>query len=765
MASNKLVRRMTRAVLLCLLSVWLLRDVPMALAWSVPQKLPNIPYNVYRPKIAGEGNRFHVIFQQADDKVLYYSRGTAANGRVVWEQPRVIASNIDSQQDWDIAADETGTLHVAYSTSGNQLRYLKNTQHGDASAWSLPEVVRNLSDRVNLLSITLDAALTPYIAWGSGIGPSTLLFAYRIIGGWDVRDAQLGNTIIRNPRIVVAGSGDAAVVHVVYEVKRRSVSRYFNIGYTRGSRNGPFNSYNFSESFGDTNEDGLPNIALDRSDGTLYAVYVGGKNLKEYPLKFTSSSDNGQSWSPATKISVGTNLWVTGQKGVPPLLAAGGLVSLLIPVKQWDGNSYASSGLYATEFTRSTRQFSKPTAVLNPRLTNRKNNDAALAINQVARTTVWISGYIENIYFSTDTTNLPPPTPPDGDLVLNNGQTFTTTSTIPVAIFNLVGDPTQMRVAVDAPLSDAIPLQPFQDRFTLTIPAADRCEHTVAVELINGQGVRSQSDRLAARVVIDTAVQARVVVGNPYRREFNTMLPDNAGQTVTDGDAGYTRENRLYLEVDATADCTGLKEVQIGATATTLDVVYQSYPISPSNPPRLIADLHIPPNTPQIGFNPLVVRVQDSVGNIQDYQRQIIYDPVPPMVVTSGTLEIRLPTSGPTILSTLVFSGNVVTDNLYPAPGFWGVWVANSRTPVTNPISDTTLTWSPVQASATSGTFSLRNWSLLSGIAPANRTPGDYYVYARFLDGAGNPTTSVLSSTVRLDRIVAPSVQLPVVTR
>ena len=101
---------------------------------------------------------------------------------------------------------------------------------------------------------------------------------------------------------------------------------------------------------------------------------------------------------------------------------------------------------------------------------------------------------------------------------------------------------------------------------------------------------------------------------------------------------------------------------------------------------------------------------------------------------------------------------------MYPN-GFWGVWIANSRTRITNPISDTSLVWSPVQRPNTAQNFSLANWSVLSGLPLASQTPGVYYVYVRFLDGAGNPTSSVLTGTVTLNTITKPTLRLPVVRK
>lgn len=36
------------------------------------------------------------------------------------------------------------------------------------------------------------------------------------------------------------------------------------------------------------------------------------------------------------------------------------------------------------------------------------------------------------------------------------------------------------------------------------------------------------------------------------------------------------------------------------------------------------------------------------------------------------------------------------------------------------------------------------SWNLFNGIAPASRVAGTYYIYVKFLDGAGNATVGTL---------------------
>jgi hypothetical protein len=84
---------------------------------------------------------------------------------------------------------------------------------------------------------------------------------------------------------------------------------------------------------------------------------------------------------------------------------------------------------------------------------------------------------------------------------------------------------------------------------------------------------------------------------------------------------------------------------------------------------------------------------------------------------------------------------------------------------VSNPASDTNLRWQPLAVTGDSGTFTLNKWSLATGLPSASVTPGDYFVYVRFLDGAGNPTSGVISSTINLTEIIQPAIYLPLMKK
>jgi hypothetical protein len=164
------------------------------------------------------------------------------------------------------------------------------------------------------------------------------------------------------------------------------------------------------------------------------------------------------------------------------------------------------------------------------------------------------------------------------------------------------------------------------------------------------------------------------------------------------------------------------------------------------------------------GPNQLLARVSDKAGNVTDYTQTIILDRTKPTLAAgSGTLALSSDAKA-TIITRLSLSGVSVTDNTYPGRGYWGVWVANSRTQVANPATDSSLTWTPIQAPGTGNDFSINNWSLATGLTGALQ-PGTYHVYVRFLDGAGNATDGHLTASVTLSQVTRPSVGMPMIRR
>jgi hypothetical protein len=188
------------------------------------------------------------------------------------------------------------------------------------------------------------------------------------------------------------------------------------------------------------------------------------------------------------------------------------------------------------------------------------------------------------------------------------------------------------------------------------------------------------------------------------------------------------------------------------------------------------------------GAHDISVEVADALGNTNKYTNTLIYDPANTDITGSQTNTLGLPvldTGGSVIaddanriIRSLSFQGISVTDNLYGRQAnlpqlpigkqFWGVWLANTRSP-TATVDDPSLNWYPVRVPTPTSSFTV-TWNIFAGLntpyADLRNRPGDYYVFVRFLDGAGNISTGSLKVKVTLAAGYAvPSIRLPALAR
>jgi hypothetical protein len=268
-------------------------------------------------------------------------------------------------------------------------------------------------------------------------------------------------------------------------------------------------------------------------------------------------------------------------------------------------------------------------------------------------------------------------------------------------------------------------------------------------------------------ITIDSAVTRPGVIDglNPYSAEAandpvgtEQAAELTAGSASNTGDPNYTRIDAVNIEIDNSTDCSGLDTVSIGKTAqnlTTPDLIVNN---------RFDKRIFFPDNSLVPGRNDYIIQLKDKAGNTIDIADTIYYDDSDPVLVT-GTLTLS-PTLNSTLLVDLQFSNVNVTDSIYDNNGrkFWGVWVAVSRTAV-DPNTASNLVWVPLKASGSGDSFVIEDFSLASGLASTNVTPGDYYVYARFLDGAGNSTDGFLTASRTITVVEGPQLRLPLVRK
>jgi hypothetical protein len=303
----------------------------------------------------------------------------------------------------------------------------------------------------------------------------------------------------------------------------------------------------------------------------------------------------------------------------------------------------------------------------------------------------------------------------------------------------------------------------------VTVPERIRnvCGEQVLYTQVRVAGGTTETVAKSDGITIDSVVNTPGVLAglNPYSAEAanDPITPTEAieltaGSASNTGSPKYTRIDAINIEIDNATDCSGLDTVAIGKNAnslTTPDLIVNN---------RFDKRIFFPTGALTPGRNDYIIRLKDKAGNTLDIPDTIFYDDTDPVLVTA-TLTLT-PTQHATLLVDLQFSNVNVTDTIYDENGrkFWGVWVAVSRTAV-DPNTASNLVWVPLKASGTGNSFTISNFSLASGLASSSVTPGTYYVYARFLDGAGNSTDGFVSASRTLAVVEGPQVILPLVRK
>ncbi|WP_129629797.1 hypothetical protein [Candidatus Oscillochloris fontis] len=251
-------------------------------------------------------------------------------------------------------------------------------------------------------------------------------------------------------------------------------------------------------------------------------------------------------------------------------------------------------------------------------------------------------------------------------------------------------------------------------------------------------------------VIIDSDVQARASITNPYIALASLSNTDSLAAelalskgAVGAGDPNHTRIAVVYLDAYNAGDCSGVSSVTLSHNGSSGEIYklvndrYQGLVPLPD-----LANL-------ETGSWPVTIIIQDGAGNTQETSVQMVFDDVVPSFTSAG-ISNATPNSQADILQDLTFPNVVVSDNIYRngTRQFWGVWLANSPSIVSNP---STLNWIAVPVEDVDATtVRVRNWSLTAGLAEPLPTPGPRttYIYVRFLDGAGNAT---IATPLRID--------------
>jgi hypothetical protein len=345
--------------------------------------------------------------------------------------------------------------------------------------------------------------------------------------------------------------------------------------------------------------------------------------------------------------------------------------------------------------------------------------------------------------------------------VLDSDAAATNSSRVSVSFVNVSGNPDSVRYHWDGLPSAADPWLPFANPLAIDGPPGvtpDVCgSHVLYTQVRRGATVQTTPQQDAE--IFDTGVQAQAFALNPNLANLpSSDVGAVAGSPgASDGDPRYTREHRFFLSINGQADCAHLKEFTLTGSALT--------PLNGADAYHRPLDL---PGDAAPGDKAFDLLVADQLNNQKTWSFTLTYDPVNTDTTGSVPNSAGLPVLGAggsfgaddtsSIIRSLSFQGISVTDNLYgrrerfPAgKQFWGMLMANTISPTVT-ADDPSLHWYPVRAPAPSATFTV-TWDLFTGLGyttDLSNRPGDYYVYVRFLDGAGNPSKDALKAKVTL---------------
>lgn len=343
-------------------------------------------------------------------------------------------------------------------------------------------------------------------------------------------------------------------------------------------------------------------------------------------------------------------------------------------------------------------------------------------------------------------------------------------NSVQVEFRNVRGTPSEVRwrwnAAPSDETNDSAGWKPFANPLSVPVPEAilndTSCSNSTLYTQVRNPttGVVEQSARTVS-VLVDGVVETQAFVSNPFASGRQVNLNGLAAvEGAAAGAPNYTRVPLTYINIVGDSDCTGLTTVGVGKSANAIETTYQLNEQGYSGVVNLPDLVNL-----KSGPVPVVLVVTDGAGNKRSFSYTMILDEQKPILNAGGAVTAT-PDPRADLLQNLAFSNISVTDDQYPGRGFWGVWIANAPEPVANPLSDTSLKWTAIQAPGDGTSFAINNWSLATGLTAQQLVPNeDYYLYIRFLDGAGNPSDGVITVTVATSQVTAPRNNLPLVAK
>jgi hypothetical protein len=655
-----------------------------------------------------------------------------------------------------LAVGPGNVLHIVYADIGvtDDIFYRFSSNNG--ATWSAKQQISS-GIKARSPHLAVDANNNAHIVWIDNVcGQYNVYYRSRTFasGALSAIDKPRNDcaTFQNRPQITIANGVPQVVYTYGSEVEyRRFVSFGSWVGLDLSQSPGIFSG----------------NVTI-ASDGGNNLVAAWDEGINNHDILFRASPDGGQTWAAALNFSNNSTLSTS-----PNATWSSSPKRAYITWEDIAGSSDGKPEIWMREFDPNSKD---TTAALQISKAAGRSKWPVIAAGTTRADITWMddasgtfqvhdmSGQIEGSC--------------SGTLNLENGADMTKKNPVSGAITLTSGcqTPDQMQIAVDTPIASTTDPAPQTYSATPSIQIPAGCQHIVYVQVLkSGSALTTFQDSIK----VDDSVDASVSMVNPNMAGLPTIYSqritpaDAYAGGAKDGAPGYTRVRKFFLGVSDAADCSGLKQFAAGGTGEPVTTIEAG---GFAGSPAL-------PGSASPGARTVTVWVTDTLGTGRAFSSPLIYDPADtdpseavsntlglPVLVTAQNPTVTTPASTNNLFVSLSFSNIHVNDNLYDdgqAPNdndFWGVWVANSPTDL--PSDSPLLNWIPIPVSSPGPSFAI-DWGLFSGLDQAtDRRAGVYFVYVRFLDGAGNPSAEVLKTQTTLQNpFTMPTLYVPLTNR
>jgi hypothetical protein len=740
------------------------RTAQAADGWSAAEQLTNDDIALFPDIVIDSQNVTHIVYTQTPDfdtsRIVRYINNRGGS----WSAPLTLSGDglfADLGRLSTVTLNGQVNLAVVYKAkTGNNLSsriYYRLSTNGGAT-WGAQEQISNVASYEP--AVLLDDTGQPHVVFThqtSGSAPLDLAYITKSGGSWSSPVLLNSGTtkFNRDTSIRYTRSGGTLTLHVAYMGGESGDEDDKHIFTTRKVGAGGWEAPRQRQS---NSGAGFPELVTD-FQSKVYGVWQVSSSAYFYEPYFGRSLDNGTNWTTAQAVGS-----LTGDLGQNPAIArtASGKIAVL-----WE-DEFRTSDKKRDVFARvSEDDGANWSEVQNISPSPGYSRNIAADANAAGFQAAWHDErkgsyqiYLSSYAVAGGSVG------PSATPVLDGGLPTTRNSVVSVSFNNVTGSPDGVRYHWDAAPTDADPWVTFASPLTVQGPTgvtADACQsHTLYTQVRKGTtngSVAQDAEQFDIGIQANVNILNRHLAGLPasYGLNAQDVFTGAGGNGASDGDPNYTRERSFYLGIAGYADCSGLSTFIVpgGGGTDPVPIVNNSY----SNTPAL-------PGGSAIGPRTITVELKDNLGNADTYDKTLIYDPANTDPTGTQTNTLGLPVLGTggsvtansanSIVRSLSFQGISVTDNLYGqqpnlpqlAAGkqFWGVWIANTTSP-TATADAANLNWYPVRVPTPDSNFSVQ-WNLFTGLnitSNLRNHPGDYYVFVRFLDGAGNASTGSLT--------------------